>query len=420
MKSELAPVRFISRQPILDVRRRIYGYEMLFRSGSENVFSGDGEDATRDVIDQCLLLMPENELEASFINCTKQTLMAGLVTLLPPSTTVLEILENVYPDEELIAACKSLKRKGYRFALDDFDGEAAKLPFLEIADFIKVDFRACDAAARKSIYAMAAGTKATFLAEKVETEADVKVAQAEGCKLFQGYYFSRPIMVSTGVIPQNHVAYLRLLAALTRTPSEVSEIEALVMSDAPLCYRLLRLVNSALYGFRSTIQSIRSALLIVGDDEFRKMVTVALPSVAAREQTKAIVHMALERAKFCELLAPMIDGSPSRLYLLGMLSVIDVILGTPMTQIIEAIPIDPEMKAALTGKQGRLTAVLDLVRCHETGDWKEHEAIQSALGLTERKTSMIYIESVRWAEKTRLTLDGPQTQYAGQARAKVG
>jgi EAL and modified HD-GYP domain-containing signal transduction protein len=392
---------------------------MLFRSDSENAFSGDGEDATRDVIDQCLLLMPENHREASFINCTRRTLMTGLVTLLPPSTTVLEILEDVYPDADLMAACRTLKRKGHRFALDDFSADPAKLPFLEIADFIKVDFMASDAAARRSIYSMAAGYKVTFLAEKVETEADVKVAQAEGCKLFQGYYFSRPIMISTGVIPQNHVAYLRLLAALTRSPSNVTEIESLVMSDAPLCYRLLRLVNSALYGFRSTIQSIRSALLIVGDDEFRKMVTVALPSVAARDQTKAIVHMALERAKFCELLAPLIDESPSRLYLMGMLSVIDVILGTPMTQIMEAIPIDLEMKAALTGKQGKLSAALDLVRRHEAGDWKEHQEIQSALGLRERTTAAIYIESVRWAERTRLTLDGPQTPQSDPARARV-
>jgi EAL and modified HD-GYP domain-containing signal transduction protein len=419
MKSELASVRFISRQPILDAKRRVYGYELLFRSGHENVFSGDGEDATRDVIDQCLLLMPESEREASFINCTRRALTAGLVTLLPPATTVLEILEDVYPDAELMAACHSLKRKGYRFALDDFGGEREKLPFLEIADFIKVDFLASDAAARKPIYAMAAGAKVTFLAEKVEAEADVKVAQAEGCKLFQGYYFSRPILVSTGVIPQNHIAYLRLLAALTRSPSDVTEIESLVMSDAPLCYRLLRLVNSALYGFRSTIQSIRSAILIVGDDEFRKMVTVALPSVAAREQTKAIAHMALERAKFCELLAPLIGESASRLYLIGMLSVIDVILGTPMTQIMEAIPIDAEMKAALTGKKSKLTSVLDLVRCHETGDLDGHEQLQRELGLSERKASSIYIESVRWAERTRLTLDGPQVRQPETARVRV-
>ena len=393
------PTRFIGRQPILDAKNRIVGHELLFRSGLSNVFSGDAEDATRDVIDQCLLLMPDARDQATFINCTRHSLMTGIVTLLPPESTVLEILENVDPDPELMEVCRDLRSKGYRFALDDFSPDDGKLAFLEIADFIKVDFRASEPEERKAIYALASFTKAKLIAEKVETEADVQAAKAEGCTLFQGYFFCKPVIVSTQVIPQNQVIYLQMLAALTRTPANIFEVEKLVMSDASICYRLLRLVNSAIYGLSAPITSIRSALLMVGDDEFRKMVTVALAGLAGTAQSKAVVQMALERAKFCELLAPLMNEPASKLYLLGMLSLIDVILGMSMTQIIDSLPVDREMKAALLGTPSHLATALDLVRCHESGDWREHRDIQKALGLTERAASMIYVESVRWADR---------------------
>ena len=395
----LSAIRFIGKQPILDAKGAVFGYEMLFRSGAANEFSGNRQDATRDVIDHCLLLAPENTRELLFINCTREVLMSGIVTLLPPATTVLEILEDIDPDPELIRACVELRGKGYRFALDDFEPDESKLPFFEIADFIKIDFLLSDQSQRQIIYTMAKGRDITFIAEKVENARDVQQARGEGCKLFQGYFFSKPAIVKTRVIAQNHATYLRLLASLTRTPADISEVERLVMSDPSLCYRLLRLVNSAIYAPPSPIVSIRSALLVVGDDEFRKAVTVALAGLAVGTQSQAVVDMALERARFCELLAPLMNESPSRLYLLGMLSLIDVILAIPMTQVMGALAVDAEMKAALSGEKNSLSLALDLIRCHESGDWQAYEVIKDALGL-EQRTSMIYIEALQWAHQS--------------------
>ncbi len=164
-------------------------------------------------------------------------------------------------------------------------------------------------------------------------------------------------------------------------------------------------MNSAIYALPSTVSSIRSALLIVGDDEFRKMVTVALAGLAATAQSKVVLHMALERARFCELLAPSMRESASRLYLLGMLSLIDVILAMPMKQILRALPLDQEMKAALMGDRSSISAALDLARCHESGDWQEQEDIQKALGLSDNAASMVYVDALQWADKaTQATL----------------
>lgn len=394
-----AAVRFLGRQPIIDKDHNLFGHELLFRSGLENAYSGDPEAATRDVIDHYLLLTSTSASDISFVNCTREALVSGIVTLLPSASTVLEILETVEPDPELLDVCVELKKNGYRFALDDFMPDGLHHPFLPIADFIKIDFLASDVNARGKTYALAASYRVRFIAEKVETAAEVKAARDEGCDLFQGYFFSKPTVLQTKVVPQNYLTHLQLLAALAEPPADLSEIERLVMSDASVCYRLLRLVNSALYGLPTHIASIRGALIMVGEKEFRKMVTIALVSAAKAGQSEYATKMALQRARFCELLAPSINESPSKLYLLGMLSLLDVILDIPMAQLLETMPVDSEMKAALLGEHNGLSLSLELVRCHETADWACFEDIRKALRLDEPKTSMIYVDAVHWAEK---------------------
>ncbi len=392
-------IRFVGRQPILDANLNLYGHELLFRSGAANEFSGDRELATRSIIDDSLFLIPPGSTDISFINCTRESLMSGLVTLLPPENTVLEILEDIEPDAELLECCRSLRADGYRFAMDDFSVDESKLPFLEIAEFIKIDFQLSDAAARKMIYSVAAKTNITLIAEKVETEKDVETAWAEGCTFFQGHFFCRPIMVAPRSIPQNHLVYIRLLAELTREPANLDEIEQLTMSEPSICYRLLRLVNSALYALPTPVESIRNAVMMVGDDEFRKLVTVALTNVASSSKAKAATRVALERAKFCELLAPVLKESSSMLYLLGMLSLMDVILNMPMRQVVELLPLHPRIKAALVGERSSLRVAIDLVHAREKGGWIETTSIQESIGLAGVVAARLHAEAIQWADK---------------------
>lgn len=391
-------MHFLGRQPILDVDLKLYGHELLYRSGRENAFSGEPEHATRSVIDDALLLANPDSKEKMFFNCTRKSLVSGLVTLLPPADTVLEILENVDPDDELMESCRSLKSLGYSFALDDFASEESKRPFLEIADYIKIDYLASDKAARESIRAMAAGRKIKFIAEKVETEPVVEEAWKEGCTFFQGYFFCKPLMITPRAIPQNQIVYMRLLAELTRQPSDIAEIELLAKSEPSICYRLLRLVNSALYAVPSPISSIRSAVMMVGDDEFRKLVTVALANIASSPRSKSATRVALTRAKFCEFLAPVLNESASTLYLLGMLSLMDVILTMPMRQVIDMLPLHKTIKSALLGQRSSLTIALDLVRARESGGWLETTSIQESINLRGDIASRLYTDAIRWAD----------------------
>lgn len=413
------PDRFVGRQPIVDERCRLFGYELLYREGAAQAFSGDPNEATREVIDYWLML-PHPDRSRIFLNCTRSSLTQGVVRLLRPETVVLEILETLEPDAELLECCHALRKDGYRFALDDFTPEAWRMPFLPLADFIKIDFLACSRSRRRAIYDMAAGHAARYIAEKIETKEEMLAAQTEGCSLFQGYFFARPIIVPSRRIPQNHFVYLRLMAALSQAPADLDAVEKLVISDASLSYRLLRLSNSALMGLTCPVTSVRSALLFVGEDALRRMVTVALAGALAGHRSPALLSMALVRARFCELLAPALAEPPGLLHLLGLFSLLDALLDAPMPQILSALPIDCEMKAALVGNESPRGLALRLVRGFELCDWAACETLCRRLGLAESQGSALYVESLHWAAAMlELQATDPASPPAGETRASL-
>jgi c-di-GMP phosphodiesterase len=201
------PMRFLARQPILNVRRDVIGYELLFRSGWENCFRGEADDATQRMLDHCVTMGIESLTSNAFafVNCTREALVTRRVTLLPPATTVVEILETVDPDDEVLQACRELRGLGYRLALDDFEPRPEIRPLVELASFVKVDFRVSDTCMRQEIRDLVRGTGAALLAEKIEEQEEFNAALAEGYEYFQGYFFCRPTMFANSAIPRNRI-----------------------------------------------------------------------------------------------------------------------------------------------------------------------------------------------------------------------
>jgi EAL and modified HD-GYP domain-containing signal transduction protein len=359
--------RFLGRQAILDQKMDLYGYELLFRAGRVNAFSGDAEDATNQTIDSCLSMIACSSSKKLFIHCTRSALVSMRVKLLASRTFVLEILEDVTADAELVRACKELKRCGFRLALDNFSPHDSRGELVEMADYVKVDFRTSSPAGRQEIYKVFRNQKTTFVAEKVETLADVRTAQGEGNTLFQGYFHSRPEIIAEAQISPIQSIYLQLFATLTKSPMDDRKVERLLLLEPSLCYRLLRVANSAAYGFRHRISTIQQALHAVGEDAFRRLVTVVIASKLTRSAADGDTQQAVERACFCESLAPMLREDPAELYMLGMLSMMDRMLNIPMKELVSLISIDSQVQEALLGSAKGLGRALELCRYHEQG-----------------------------------------------------
>lgn len=150
---EAKSFRYVARQPIFDRYEKVFGYELLFRDGLENAFSGDADEASCATLDRSLLMGLDVLCDGrrAFVNCTRNTLIKGLVTLLPSTSTVVEVLESVPPDAEVMTACQSLKEAGYMIALDDFVAGDHREPLVEIADVIKVEMQLTTEAQRQQL-----------------------------------------------------------------------------------------------------------------------------------------------------------------------------------------------------------------------------------------------------------------------------
>lgn len=401
-QSVCSPCRLLSRQPIVDAQSRLFGYELFLAPGE-----GDGCDpemATREAVDHWLMLAPEADQGCVFIPATPAALTEGLLTLLPAGNTILELTAGAEPEPGLIEACLALKQNGYRFVLDDFIPGDGRATLLQLADFVRIDFRTDGFGQRAAIYAATAKMPVQLLARNIETDIQMRIARSEGCALFQGAFFSQPVLVPSRPVPQSHVVYLRLLGALHEVPTDLRRVEKLISGDASLCYRVLRLANSAMQGHASPVTTVREALLMVGEDTIRRMTTVAIAGALAGDRSDALVSMALSRAHFCEMLAPHVAESPARMYLLGMISMLDVLLQAPLPSILQTLPISPGMKAALEGDESGPSRILFLVRSLESCDWQQCQETQRLLGLEEGFIASTYVKALHAASAAMLEM----------------
>jgi len=396
-----AVLRYVARQPILDLRARVYGYELLFRSGPEAAFRGDGNFATRTMIDNVVLFGLEKLTGGvpGFVNCTLEALAECLVEALPPSMTVLEILEDIEPTPSLIESCRKLKTLGFRLALDDFTWRPELDPLIAIADYVKIDFMISPPADRKFILRRLAGRPLALIAEKVETQEDYEAARREGFTLFQGYYFCRPMLLEKRDVPANRIFQLELLQLLHEDPLNIEKVGDLVKRDAALTYRLLRLVNSPACAVRQEVRSVQSALVMVGEDTFRRIATLAIASELGSRRPAEVLRMAFIRARFCELAATSCDLDGKEQYLLGLFSLLPAMLQISMEDLIPSFPLRKEICESLLGKHIAERQLLQWMELSERGEWRQCTATATEWNLNEDLLADFALESVLWAEE---------------------
>jgi EAL and modified HD-GYP domain-containing signal transduction protein len=393
-------IRYLARQPILDLRGKMHAYELLSRNGPDAAFFGDGERASRTMIDNTVVFgfaRLTGGLPA-FINCTESTLTSDLINILPSSMTVLEVLETVEPSDKVIKACRDLKAAGYRLALDDFTWKPGMERLVELADYIKVDFLLSDEQARRELLHRLRGITVALLAEKVETQEEYLKARDEGFTLMQGYYFCRPVLMANRELPANRLSQLEILRLLQDETIDAYQLEQQVKHDVSLTYRLLRLANSPVWAYRQEVHSVRDALIVVGEVNFRRLAAVAIASELNAGQPHELLRMAFIRARFCELAARLCGLNHTEQYLMGMLSLLPAMLRVPMKDLSQMLPLRDEIRRALEGQQVPERAMLCWLEGHEQGDWAACDTVVERQKLNPRDLLLCYEEALQWVE----------------------
>ncbi len=391
----------LARQPILDGKLRTVGYELLFRANATDNIAGvtDGTHATSTVLANALA---EFGLETvvgalpAWVNFTAEYLTEGLPIPLGPKALVIELLEDAVPTPDLLERLGDLKRQGYRIALDDFIYRPELAELLSVANIVKIDIRNRDFDEIGQQVKLFTKHQVQLLAEKVETMQEYDRCTKLGFSLFQGYFVCKPELMHQKRTPANRVALMRLLSELFATDPNIDRIRQHVQQDVTLSYRLLKWLNSSLFSLPHAVESIQHAIIMLGLHRLRNLVSLI---VLARidDKPNELITTSLMRARVGENLASHFGVSPETMFTVGLFSVLDALISMPMTQILESMPLAPEISAAILERDGTCGRLLSGIEAHERGEWAGIEAA----GLDLALLTPAWVDAAVWVRSVR-------------------
>ncbi len=398
---------FLGRQPILDAGQKTVAYELLYRSSvKQNAYPGpeiDGASATSSLLYNVFYTIGLKEVtggKKAFVNFTRELLLANIPDILSPKEVIIEVLEDVQIDTELVEALAAMAQKGFILALDDFIYKEGVEPLVSLASIVKIDWRTNNREEILNLTNILKKHNVLLLAEKVETFEEFSMARDLGYKFFQGFFFAKPVILKGKSIPVTVYNWLDILSAIQKPELDIDEVVGIVNKNPSLSYQLLKIINSARYGLVRPISSIKQAILLLGEREIRRWLSLLILTKIGSQKPLEILVSASIRAKFGELVALELEGEEvaQAVFFMGLLSLLDVIVGRPLDELLPPLPLDERIVQALLEDKGPLAIYMRTIRACEVADHRQIEKNAIRLGLGVEKLARLYIEAIKWSQ----------------------
>ncbi|PKO46027.1 MAG: diguanylate phosphodiesterase [Betaproteobacteria bacterium HGW-Betaproteobacteria-22] len=395
---------FIGRQPIMDAKQQIVGYELLFRH-SGNAQTAVFEDDLKACSSVLVNTMGDMDVQwllgdkLAFINVNEGMLMSEFLELMPPQRTVLEILRSVIAGEAIVERCKALQALGFKIALDNPQLSAHLEPLIPLANYIKIDSQLTTEAEAAKLFFKYSSPSVQLVIEKIETIEQFEAHREIGFRRFQGFYFAHPETLTAKVINPSFDSVLNLLNLVSQD-SDNNAIESGFKRDAALSFKLLRYINSVGFGLSCEIQSINHALTILGRKQLYRWLTLLMVTAGENTTPPALMKTSITRGRLTELLGESYFDKHDRdnLFIVGVFSLLDAILKMPMENILEKIQLPETVTEALLTRGGIYGPFLALTEACEGADEKRILELSELLQFDAEKVNQSHISALAWAE----------------------
>jgi len=394
---------YIARQPIFNIKERLFAYELLYRGTEEFPLTAvSGERATTSLLTSTFLTEGVDIISNSkpcFVNFTADLLLRNIPASFPPTRLIIEILEDVEPTKEIVSACRAFSKAGYKVALDDFVYHKKFEPLIEIADIIKIDFRLTPVDTIRRTLQRLSRHNVELLAEKVESRYEFDRAVKFGFTFFQGYFFCKPEKILIKELAVSKITLYNLLAEVTGRKTSIERLHDIISTDVSISYKLLRFINSAYFYRLQKVKTVKQGIAYLGENQLRRFLILVIVSELAVDKPGELVRLCLVRAKFCELLARQsrYKNVAMELFLLGLFSLIDSMLDTDINVLMDKLPVAEEIKQALATQSGDYRPFLNAAVAYERGQIPQ---FTDALRKTAVDPSLVpdmYLRSLQYA-----------------------
>jgi EAL and modified HD-GYP domain-containing signal transduction protein len=392
----------LSRLPIFDRQERIIAYEVLHRPVSAGADT-DGDALVCVLVDALLGvgLRDIAEGQPALVNIPAALLRDEALLQLPASQMILGIDAREHLAADTYDACDALALRGYRLALLDVSPRAPGLALLPVVGAARINTTALAPDALAATAALARQHDVHLIAQHVKDRAMRDRCLSLGFSAFQGYRFAQAQTVARRDLRASHGALIQLLNKLRDPSVRDSEIEECFQRDLPLSYKLLRIVNSASMG-RCEVWSIGHAIRLLGRDALYQWLSLLLLGGGTAGGVQGeLTRASLARGRLCELLgsAAGIPRAGPSLFITGFFSLLDVVLGVPMSDLVDQLDLASDVRAALLTRDDFFGAVLALAEGYEEGDWPTVLVRVDEIGVDAAQIPELFREALGWAKE---------------------
>ena len=397
---------YLARQPILDKKLQVYGYKLLFRGGV-HASAYDAHDTDYATANTAMENFQAIGLESitcrkpAFINFTAPLLTAGTAALIPKDLIVIELSESIRPSAEINEACRKLQKKGYTLALDYFVDKPEYAPLVQLSKIIKINFFNNSPQQVHQMIDDAELRDKRLVAENIDSYEMFNVAAGMGFTLFQGYFFTKPLILFSKRLTPFRISYVNMLNEINNNEeADYSKLEEIIRGDIALCHKLLRMVNSVYYSLKHKVASIKQALVVLGVYEIRKWIYFLSIMELGTDKPDELIRMSLIRGFFTEQLFELRGKKYPKdtLFFLGIFSMIDILIGQPMKTALSDLNLMPEVIDALAESRGDLYDYLQIIVSIETGNWSETDRLAIKFGINVEFITDNYLRAIKMCD----------------------
>lgn len=395
---------FVARQPICDAQENIFGHEFLFRQ-NRRLSEPDTLNASAQLVVNVFNRFGLHQVlgaQIAFLPLAADALASDFLDLLPAEKLVLEIRAGDMPLPELIGYCRRLRAKNFHFSLSGFDYEPQTQPLYELASYASFDVEEeGDTAPILDRLATIKRYQVKPIACRLHSYRQFQALKAFPFALYKGNCLGGPESFSINRADPSTTRVMQLFN-LVLNDGDIREIEDAFKHDVALCYSLLRYINSVGFGLPYKVESIRSAIMLLGHDFLWRWLSLLIfAGVDAHAGQRLLLNTALIRGRLTELSGrrTLSQREAGHLFVVGIFSLLDVLLGMPMDRALAHLNLPDEVTDALLHREGKYAPFLNLALAFEGNDLRGAEGLCHAIGTDLSTGSADHMAAMEWARR---------------------
>ena len=406
---------FIGAIPIFDADSTVHAYIMMTKDGDKLLGAAeDFRELGGELLAPALETVKDIGIEPFamdklfFVNVSKYQLLIGMpLTLkIPSENFICVITQEALKDNAVFVKLGILKRNGYRLALDGAPEKLSIDTAIRLFDFFLISSESETFMDDMKTLQPHLHKTSIVITDVPDRDTFKKYSKVRGVYL-SGNFYSQPITEGLKEISPLKINALHLIKQLNDENFDLGEAAQTIERDPALSISLLRFLNSVNPNRSKKIDSIKTAVALLGQKEVQKWSTIAVSIGIGEDRPSEITRLSLIRAKFAENLAPAFEMAIKQgvLFMSGLFSLLDVILERPMDKAIEEVAASDEVRAALVDKTGPMYDVLSLIYAYEKADWYNASLIMVRSNIDIAVLTKAFLDALLWYKQLLDTID---------------